>query len=451
MRELNTLAMRSRISRIEAIHGRTLIELAELSEKLQETDDAHLYRAYVENYYQNVYDYHRTIGLPQPPASLDAKRVESVLRTAWSGKNYSARIWANRSKLAKEIQRSMMTAIHRGSSIQQLSKDLAQRMEVGYKNAERLIRTELNAVENKASADAMKDAEFTHYQFMATLDRRTCARCGERDGEIFALADMNQGENAPPLHPRCRCTIVATFDTPKGKSRTTQERAARETNRERAPADMNYKDWRAIYIDKNKTFDAWRAEKDAQYKAAEAKPEGTPKWKRQEHFSTSDDNIKATNPNYRLGQAFQNNCQKCVPTYEMRMRGYDVTARPTFDLKTDGFAQDYWRNAFKGAKFEEGFAGSGKKEVIDRMKLFGDGARGEIYVAWQEGEAHVFVAENRNGAIHFLDPQTGGLDVEYYFDHVKDGLTKLLRIDNLESDEKNIKWCCKETKHNADT
>ena len=137
------------------------------------------------------------------------------------------------------------------SSIQQLSKALSQRMDVGYSNAERLIRTELNAVLNKSSADAMTDAEFTHYQFMATLDRRTCARCGERDGEIFALKDMNQGENAPPLHPRCRCTIVATFDTPKSRSKPTGERSARETGdrRERAPADMTYRDWKAVYID----------------------------------------------------------------------------------------------------------------------------------------------------------------------------------------------------------
>ena len=273
LRELNTLAMRSRISRIEAIHGRTLMELARLSERLQETADAHFYLAYVENYYQNVYDYHKTIGLPQPPASLDAKRVESVLQTAWNGKNYSARIWANRTKLTKEIQRSMLTAIHRGSSIQQLSKALSQRMDVGYSNAERLIRTELNAVLNKSSADAMTDAEFTHYQFMATLDRRTCARCGERDGEIFAIADMNQGENAPPLHPRCRCTIVATFDTPKSRSKPVGERSARETGdkRDRAPADMTYRDWKAIYIDKSKTFADWRSAKDAKYAAEEAK------------------------------------------------------------------------------------------------------------------------------------------------------------------------------------
>ncbi len=64
-----------------------------------------------------------------------------------------------------------------------------------------------------------------------------------------------------------KITIVATFDTPTSKGRKTGERFARETNRERAPADMNYREWKAVYIDKSKPFDAWRAEKDAQYKA----------------------------------------------------------------------------------------------------------------------------------------------------------------------------------------
>ena len=182
------------------------------------------------------------------------------------------------------------------------------------------------------------------------------------------------------------------------------------------------------------------------------KPSGAPKWRRQEHFSTSDENVQATNPNYPLGRAFQMNCQKCVPTYEMQMRGYDVVARPTFDTDTDSIAQDFWDKVFVGAILEEGFAGSGKTEIIKHMKLFGDGARGEIYVAWADNDlAHVFVAENRNGEIRFLDPQTGELDVEYYFDNVKDGLTKLLRMDNLEPNGKIIKWCCKEIKRDDNT
>ena len=90
-----------------------------------------------------------------------------------------------------------------------------------------------------------------------------------RDGEIFPLSAMNQGENAPPLHPRCRCTIVATFDSPGKRGKTSGERAARDENgrRTRVPADMTYKDWKAVYIDKSKTFDAWQKEMEAKYAA----------------------------------------------------------------------------------------------------------------------------------------------------------------------------------------
>ncbi len=284
-----------------------------------------------------------------------------------------------------------------------------------------LVRTEVNYFQNRAAADALRDADFTHYQFVATLDRRTCARCGNKDGEVYPLSELNQGENAPPLHPRCRCTIIASFGEKLSGTRISE-------GRKKIPAETSYKEWRA---------------------GIENIPQGTPKWRRQQHFSSSDENAQATNPNYALGRAFQTNCQKCVPTYEMRMRGYDVTARPTFDATADSVAQD-WDKIFEGAKFEEGFAGSGKEGVIRQMQKWGDGARAEVYIDWAgENFAHVFVAENRGGEIYFLDPQTGELDVEYYFEKVKDGLTKLLRMDNLEPNEKYIKWCCKEVKGNA--
>jgi len=108
-------------------------------------------------------------------------------------------------------------------------------MDVAYTNAERLILTELNAVETRASADAMKAADFDYYQFAATLDRRTCPICGERDGEVYPLTAMNQGENAPPMHPRCRCTIVASMEG--------VGRGQRAASRTRVPADMSYRDW----------------------------------------------------------------------------------------------------------------------------------------------------------------------------------------------------------------
>ena len=55
------------------------------------------------------------------------------------------------------------------------------------------------------------------------------------------------------------------------------------------------------------------------------------------------------------------------------MRGYDVIARPTFDVNIDSFAEEHWANAFENAVVEGGFAGSGKAEIISRMKMFGNG------------------------------------------------------------------------------
>ncbi len=106
----------------------------------------------------------------------------------------------------------------------------------------------------------------------------------------------------------------------------------------------------------------------------------------------------ATNPRYALGLKYQQNCQRCVPAYEMRMRSFDVIARPTYDLNTDIFASKHWTEAFENAIIEENLEGTGKEDIINLMSEWGDGARSEVYVAYKEGNeyyGHVFVAEKR--------------------------------------------------------
>lgn len=76
------------------------------------------------------------------------------------------------------------------------------------------------------------------------------------------------------------------------------------------------------------------------------------------------------------------------------------------------------------------------------MQEWGDGARAEVYIEWDYMNAHVFIAENRNGKICFLDPQTGEADVEHYF--LEGNATEFFRIDNLDINEKYIRECCEE-------
>lgn len=269
LKELNTLAMRSRISRFEALHARTLMEIADLCEKLEKFEDALQYRAYIANYYGNLYDIHKGYGLSTPPVAVDKKKAENVIRTPWNGANYSTRIWNNGSALEKAIEATMLTAIHRGSSIQKLSQDLSKRMNVAYNNAERLVRTELNYVQTKAAADSIQAAEMGYYQFIAVMDNRTTPICQSLDGEIFPIVELSQGENAPPMHVRCRSTICASIDDGKQGRKPTGQRTARdeEGKRIKIPADMRYADWKAVYIDKTKTLEDWRKAKDAEYAA----------------------------------------------------------------------------------------------------------------------------------------------------------------------------------------
>ena len=253
LRELNTLAMRSRISRLDKLKAETYVELSKLAEKFGRSMDKFLPTAYKDFYYRNLFEIGRKRGLASTPAKVESNKLENVLRAPWSGKNYSARIWANQEKLAEILQREITAAMHRGASVENVSKIITQKMGVGMSDARRLVRTELNYVQNRAALDSIKDAGMKYYRFVATLDRRTSADCRAHDGKIYPVDEGSPGTNMPPLHPHCRSTITGSLkgdSTPKG-SRAARDRVGKYI---RVPADMKYEDWKAVYIDGKMTL-----------------------------------------------------------------------------------------------------------------------------------------------------------------------------------------------------
>lgn len=164
-------------------------------------------------------------------------------------------------------------------------------------------------------------------------------------------------------------------------------------------------------------------------------------WKQITGAHTSEMDIKASNPHYSEGYEYRVNCQRCVPTYEMRRRGYDVIAKPRITSGKDETA-DKWTDIFNNAKWIRCNSGSGVQQIQKQMKAWGDGARAEVYVAWKGGgSAHVFVAEQVDGKTVFIDPQPGSMDCKDYFKHVRSGYTMVCRIDNLNPSEL-IAECC---------
>lgn len=238
--ELNTLAMRSRITRLDKLYADTMAECAKLADTVDHKMTAFLSDAFKDNYYHGIYDIGKKMAI-QNPTALGTDRVEQVLRNKWSGKNYSQRIWKDADKLSSTLQREITDAVHRGSSVQQVSKIVQDRMQVGRNDATRLVRTELNYVENQAALDSIKDAGMKYVKFSATLDSRTSTICRQHDGKIVPIEDAKPGVNIPPMHPHCRSTVFACL---KGDSVTKGKRAARdEGGYSRVPANMTYEEW----------------------------------------------------------------------------------------------------------------------------------------------------------------------------------------------------------------
>lgn len=254
--ELNTLAMRKRISRLDKLYGDTLKNLYRLGTDSENGMTKFLSGAYKDNYYKNLFDIGKTIGIKSSVSEVDDKKIRKVLNNSWSGKNYSQRIWKNTDKLAKLIKNEITDGFHRGVSINKMAKLVQQRMNVGKYEATRLVRTEMNYVQNQAALDSIKDTDMKYYIFLATLDKKTSTLCRAHDRKVYPVDSATPGTNMPPLHPHCRSTIAGNltdYDTGRGK------RTAKNKDGKRIiiPAAMNYDDYYKVYIEKSMSFSQW--------------------------------------------------------------------------------------------------------------------------------------------------------------------------------------------------
>ena len=138
----------------------------------------------------------------------DLQGMLRAMDTAWSGRNYSARIWRNTDQLAQMLEDEIEAAFLSGKSVRRMANVIMDRFGVGYRAAECLMRTETSYVQNQTAAQSYRDAGCTDYEILTASDRRTCSRCAAQNGRRYLFTEMQAGENAPPFHPNCRCTIL---------------------------------------------------------------------------------------------------------------------------------------------------------------------------------------------------------------------------------------------------
>nr|DAR53824.1 MAG TPA: minor capsid protein [Caudoviricetes sp.] len=200
--ELETLAYRSRISRLDSLKVGVDYELIQAGEKIKGKVTDTLADVYEDTYTSFVEDLNFKKGV------ISSSTIKMVLEQEWSGANYSSRIWSNIDNLAKAIKNEVIVGLNKGINYRTMSQNIARKFDTSYKNAERLVRTETAHIQNQATLMGYKDSGVVKYEFLAVLDSRTSHTCASLNGEVFKTENAMEGENYPPMHPRCRSTTV---------------------------------------------------------------------------------------------------------------------------------------------------------------------------------------------------------------------------------------------------
>lgn len=206
--QLDALSANSSISRLEALLGQIDLELNDLFDRGVAQMKAEFGDAFVEGYYKKCYDIQSRAGFFNEIAKIDFPTIEQAVSYPWSGAMFSDRLWRNKQALLFNTREIITQGLIQGKSVGTMSSALSAKMGQSYKNAERLIRTETAHIHSEADKAAYNEAGVEEYEYMATLDARTCETCGALDGKVFKVKDAKPGVNYPPMHPNDRCTTI---------------------------------------------------------------------------------------------------------------------------------------------------------------------------------------------------------------------------------------------------
>lgn len=242
--KLNAPSYAYRISRVQAIKKAIDAECQLLNEQEKKIGTQHLASTYDAAYYKTMYDTAKGLGQDIAFMPLSQRAITQALENRWKGENYSERVWENTQLVAQEAGKIIDTGITSGASVAQMTYDIKDLFDVAAYAAARLIRTETNHMHNDAAIQSYKAMGIKEYIFLATLDARTCEKCGALDLKRFRVSEAKTGVNLPPIHPNDRCTTMAYFPRKDYSKGTRIARNINTGKNYKVRRDMSYKEWR---------------------------------------------------------------------------------------------------------------------------------------------------------------------------------------------------------------
>ena len=148
----------------------------------------------------------RQAGILGDGVSDPGGTAKTIAGASYRGATYSERIWTHQAMLKSELDKLLTEGMMQGRNPKVLARHLTKTFGTSKYNAERLMRTELARVQIAAQEKSYLENGWTEFEFVSIGS--ACSVCLALDGKHFKVKNMTIAENAPPMHPNCRCSTA---------------------------------------------------------------------------------------------------------------------------------------------------------------------------------------------------------------------------------------------------
>lgn len=177
-------------------------------------------------------EFKRQSGILGRTVQNNEKAAHAIVNASFKNATYSDRIWMYQGMLKAELDSLLKTGLIQGKHPTELARHLQKRFGVSAYNANRLMVTELARVQTEAQKQSFIRNGFAQYTFLAI--GTACEACRALNEKHFDIDKMMPGENAPPMHPNCRCSVAAYMDSEE------------------------YEEWIETYKEHGMSFEEWK-------------------------------------------------------------------------------------------------------------------------------------------------------------------------------------------------
>lgn len=249
MKELENASTKYHVSRLEALKIQTQQTMEKLfGNELDEVDNL-TKNSYINNYFHTMFEYQKGFNVGFNVTNIDQNKLSKIVNKPWAvdEKNFSERIWGNKTKLINELHNELTKMCLTGKSPDESIKYLSKKFNTSKAQAGNLIMTENAYFSQLAQKDCFNALDVEKYEIVATLDSHTSEICKEQDGKVYNMKDYQPGITAPPFHNYCRSITVPHFDDDFDLE---GERAARDEDGKTyyVSDKMKYNDWYKKYV-----------------------------------------------------------------------------------------------------------------------------------------------------------------------------------------------------------